>query len=126
MKKNSNLPLGYLLIIGTAFFTVFSYIFGKKVSRFLHPETVAFYWFFGAFVGTIVKRGILSIFDTRYKVLISDLRKYWLVMGITSVATVFGMVFWVMALRVVVPPHNFFFDEVSSCILCGIRIFVFK
>ena len=53
--RNKNL-VGYFFIIGTAFFTAFSYIFGKKVSDELFPETVAFYWFLGAFLVAILKR----------------------------------------------------------------------
>lgn len=120
MKKNSNMLLGYSLIIGTAFFTAFSYIFGKMVSLDLYPETIAFYWFFGAFLVALVKRWIFSIFDTKYKISISDLRKYSLVMGISSVATIFGMVFWVIALREIGPPMTSFlmkFQVVFSVIL---------
>ena len=57
--RNKNL-VGYFFIIGTAFFTAFSYIFGKKVSDELFPETVAFYWFLGAFLVAILKRVIFT------------------------------------------------------------------
>ena len=45
MNQKSDLISGYLLVIGTAFFTAFSYIFGKMVSTELHPETVTFIGF---------------------------------------------------------------------------------
>ena len=62
MKHDSNLILGYLFVVGTAFFTAFSYIFGKMVSDDLYPETVTFYWFLGAFLVAIINGIILIIF----------------------------------------------------------------
>ena len=56
INKKQNVLIAYALVMGTAFFTAFSYIFGKKVSEDLYPETVAFYWFFGAFLFAVIKR----------------------------------------------------------------------
>ena len=66
MKHDSNLILGYLFVVGTAFFTAFSYIFGKMVSDDLYPETVTFYWFLGAFLVAIINGIILSIFCNNF------------------------------------------------------------
>ena len=63
MNQKSDLISGYLLVIGTAFFTAFSYIFGKMVSTELHPETVTFYWFLGAFIVALINGFVYSIFN---------------------------------------------------------------
>ncbi len=100
--------LGYFFIIGTAFFTAFSYIFGKKVSDYLFPEVVAFYWFLGALIVAIFKRGIFSLFGFKFKVPLSDIGKYKKVMILTSIITVFGAASWVVALRIIGPPATSF------------------
>ena len=41
INKKQNVLIAYALVMGTAFFTAFSYIFGKKVSEDLYPETVS-------------------------------------------------------------------------------------
>ena len=119
-KKKSDVLFGYLLVTGTAFFTAFSYIFGKKVSEDLYPETVAFYWFFGAFLFAILKRTLFGLFGTKFRVNIDDLGQYKDVMIISSIVTVFGVAFWVIALRSAGPPVTSFlmkFQVVFSVIL---------
>lgn len=118
--SKSNILLGYFLVMGTAFFTAFSYIFGKKVSDDLYPETVAFYWFFGAFVFALIKRLIFSSIGTKFRVPLRDLSKYKEVMIISSIVTVFGVAFWVIALRSAGPPVTSFlmkFQVVFSVVL---------
>ena len=68
--------IGYFFIIGTAFFTAFSYIFGKKVSDDLFPETVAFYWFLGAFIVAVLKRIVFTGLGYKFSVPINELGKY--------------------------------------------------
>ena len=104
INKKQNVLIAYALVMGTAFFTAFSYIFGKKVSEDLYPETVAFYWFFGAFLFAVIKRLIFMVFGTKFRVPIKELSKYNEVMIISSIITVFGVAFWVIALRSVGPP----------------------
>ena len=120
VNKKSNLLFGYFLVMGTAFFTAFSYIFGKKVSEDLYPETVAFYWFFGAFLFALIKRLIFGAFGTKFRVPLKDLYQYKDVMIISSIVTVFGVAFWVIALRAAGPPVTSFlmkFQVVFSVIL---------
>ncbi len=119
-NKKSDLLFGYFLVMGTAFFTAFSYIFGKKVSETLYPETVAFYWFFGAFLFALIKRMIFSICGTTFRVPLKDLHKYKDVMIVSSIVTVFGVAFWVIALRAAGPPVTSFlmkFQVVFSVVL---------
>lgn len=119
-NKNQDVLFGYALVMGTAFFTAFSYIFGKKVSEDLYPETVAFYWFFGAFLFALIKRGAFGLFGTKFRVPINQLSKYKEVMIISSIVTVFGVAFWVIALRSVGPPVTSFlmkFQVVFSVVL---------
>ena len=120
INKKQNVLIAYALVMGTAFFTAFSYIFGKKVSEDLYPETVAFYWFFGAFLFAVIKRLIFMVFGTKFRVPIKELSKYNEVMIISSIITVFGVAFWVIALRSVGPPVTSFlmkFQVVFSVIL---------
>ena len=104
---NKNL-VGYFFIIGTAFFTAFSYIFGKKVSDELFPETVAFYWFLGAFLVAILKRVIFTGLGFKFSVPLNELGKYKKIMILTSFITVFGAACWVIALRIIGPPSTSF------------------
>ena len=120
MKKNTNILFGYTLVASTALFTAFSYILAKKVSNDLYPETVAFYWFFGAFLTACFKRAIFAFFGTNFRVPISALYKYRELMVFSSLITVFGVAFWVIALRTVGPPVTSFlmkFQVVFSVLL---------
>ena len=100
--------IGYFFIIGTAFFTAFSYIFGKKVSDDLFPETVAFYWFLGAFIVAVLKRIVFTGLGYKFSVPINELGKYKKIMILTSLITVFGAASWVIALRIIGPPSTSF------------------
>ncbi|NSW73538.1 DMT family transporter [bacterium] len=100
--------IGYFFIIGTAFFTAFSYIFGKKVSDNLFPETVAFYWFLGALIVAVLKRIVFTGLGYKFSVSINELGKYKKIMILTSLITVFGAASWVIALRIIGPPSTSF------------------
>ncbi len=120
MRTNSNLLLGYLLVIATAFFTAFSYIFGKMVSHTLYPETVALYWFFGAFTIGILKRWIVLALGIKQGFFISDLKKYIPITIISSIISIVGVALWIVALRIAGPPMTSFlmkFQVVFSVIL---------
>ena len=120
MNQKSDLISGYLLVIGTAFFTAFSYIFGKMVSTELHPETVTFYWFLGAFIVALINGFIYSIFNNKFKLIPSDLKDYKTVTIISSVITIVSVAFWVVALRTAGPPVTSFlmkFQVVFSVLL---------
>ena len=80
----------------------------KLISEDLYPERVAFYWFFGAFLFAVIKRLIFMVFGTKFRVPIKELSKYNEVMIISSIITVFGVAFWVIALRSVGPPVTSF------------------
>ncbi len=65
-KQYQKLPIrGYLFLVGTAFFTALSYIcgkylnFGKNFEKYLDPEVATFYWFFGAFVFSMIVTPLL-------------------------------------------------------------------
>ena len=90
------------------------------VSYTLYPETVALYWFFGAFTVGILKKWVLSAFDIKQRFCISDLKKYIPITIISSIISVIGVALWIVALRVAGPPMTSFlmkFQVVFSVIL---------
>ena len=118
--------LGYFFIIGTAFFTAFSYIFGKKISDSLYPETVAFYWFFGAFLVAVFKRFFFTALGFKFKVPLSDLGKYKKIMILSSIVTVFGAASWVIALRTIGPPATSFLMKFQVLFAVILGVFFLK
>ncbi len=114
-KSAGRFPLkGYVLIVGTAFFTALSYIIGKYLDigahegthSAAHPagsgldlETTTFFWFFGAFVAAF----ILSMFIPAQRKELGQFRKYGVIFLLTSAFTSVGAVLWVNSLWIIGP-----------------------
>ncbi|HSE83462.1 MAG TPA: DMT family transporter [Thermodesulfobacteriota bacterium] len=104
-EKPVKFPLkGYLFLVSTAFFTALSYIFGKAVNNDLNPETVTFFWFFGAFFFSIF--GVLLFPSQRTE--LRYLRKYTAIFLWSSVVTAIGAALWIISLRTIGPPLTSF------------------
>jgi drug/metabolite transporter (DMT)-like permease len=103
--KTNKFPLkGYLFLVSTAFFTALSYVFGKAVSRDLNPETVTFYWFFGAFFFSIFA---VMMFPSQRSEL-RQLKKYTTIFILSSIVTAIGAALWIFSLRTIGPPLTSF------------------
>ncbi len=102
-KPENGFPLrGYILIIGTAFFTAFSYAIGKYLNTGtsgLDPVTTAFFWFFGAFAAAFF---ISALMPSQRKE-IKKFRKYGTIFLLTSTFTSVGAVLWVSSLWIIGP-----------------------
>jgi drug/metabolite transporter (DMT)-like permease len=95
---------GYLFLVGAAFFTALSYVFGKLVNTDLNPETVTFFWFFGAFFFSIFSVMIIP----SQKAEVRNLRKYITIFLYSSIVTAIGGVLWIVSLRTIGPPLTSF------------------
>lgn len=95
---------GYLFLVSTAFFTALSYVFGRAVDRSINPETVTFFWFFGAFV---IGGGTFAIIPEQRRELRS-LRKYLTIFILSSLVTAVGAAFWIFSLRTIGLPLTSF------------------
>jgi len=102
-KPENGLPAkGYILIIGTAFFTALSYAIGKYLNteaNELDPVTTAFFWFFGSFVTAF----FVSALAPSQRKELKDFRKYGAIFLLTSVFTSVGAVLWVSSLWIIGP-----------------------
>jgi drug/metabolite transporter (DMT)-like permease len=104
-RKATKFPLkGYLFLVGTAFFTALSYVFGKAVDRNLNPETVTFFWFFGAFFFSIFAVMVVPSQRTELK----NLKKYATIFLWSSIVTAIGAALWISSLRTIGPPLTSF------------------
>ncbi len=93
---------GYLLIVGTAFFTALSYAIGKYLDTSgggLDPVATAFFWFCGAFVAAFF---ISALIPSQRKE-IRNPGKYKTILVLTSVFTSIGAVLWVGSLWIIGP-----------------------
>lgn len=105
-KQSSKLPItGYLFLIGTAFFTALSYIFGKYLDfgenfeRYLEPEVATFYWFFGAFLFAL----IVTPFIPSQRKELRNLRKYKKIFIYSGILTSIGAALWVSSVWTIGP-----------------------
>lgn len=102
--RKARYPLrGYFFLVGTAFFTALSYVFGKAVSQELNAETVTFFWFFGAF---FISTFALSIPSQRTE--IANFRKYLVICLYASAITCIGAALWIVSIRTIGPPLTSF------------------
>ncbi|MGH7890204.1 MAG: DMT family transporter, partial [Thermodesulfobacteriota bacterium] len=101
----SKFPIkGYLFVVSTAFFTALSYIFGKSVDENLNPETVTFFWFFGAFFFSMVVAIIVPSQRAEFR----NLGNYVTIFILSSVVTAVGSALWIVSLRTIGPPLTSF------------------
>lgn len=104
-KKIIKYPLrGYIFLVGTAFFTALSYVFGKAVNKDLNPETVIFFWFFGAFFFSIFAVMLIPSQRTELRYL----RNYVTIFVLSSIVTAIGAALWIFSLRTIGPPLTSF------------------
>lgn len=109
--KNIRFPLvGYLFLVGTAFFTALSYAFGRAFDKDLDVETATFFWFFSSFV--------LSIFVTfavpAQRAEIKKLRSYTKIFIYTSVLTSVGAALWILSIRTIGIPLTSFLMKAQT------------
>ncbi|HWP90623.1 MAG TPA: DMT family transporter [Thermodesulfobacteriota bacterium] len=110
-KTETRFPLkGYLFLVSTAFFTALSYVFGKAVNKDLNPESVTFYWFFGAFFFSIFA---VMLFPSQRGEL-RQLRKYTTIFILSSVVTAIGAALWIFSLRTIGPPLTSFLMKAQT------------
>lgn len=95
---------GYLLLVATAFFTALSYVFGKLVDKSLNPETVTFFWFFGAFFFAM----FVIVFIPRQRAELRHLGKYTKIFLLSSLVTSVGAAFWIISIRTIGLPLTSF------------------
>jgi drug/metabolite transporter (DMT)-like permease len=95
---------GYFFLMGTAFFTALSYVFGKSVNKDLSPETVTFFWFFGAFFFSMFSTVLVPSQRTE----IRRLRNYAAIFILSSLVTAIGAALWIFSLRTIGPPLTSF------------------
>ena len=95
---------GYIFLVGTAFFTALSYVFGKAVNKDLNPETVIFFWFFGAFFFSIFAVMLIPSQRTELRYL----RNYVTIFVLSSIVTAIGAALWIISLRTIGPPLTSF------------------
>ncbi|MEM4657929.1 MAG: DMT family transporter, partial [Candidatus Methanosuratincola sp.] len=90
--------------VSTAFFTALSYVFGRAVDRSINPETVTFFWFFGAFVVALVASALIP--EQRRE--LRSLHKYLKIFILSSLVTAVGAAFWIFSLRTIGLPLTSF------------------
>ncbi len=95
---------GYIFLVGTAFFTALSYVFGKAVNKDLNPETITFFWFFGAFFFSIFAVMLIPSQRTELRYL----RNYVTIFVLSSIVTAIGAALWIFSLRTIGPPLTSF------------------
>lgn len=95
---------GYFFIVGTAFFTALSYVFGKSVNKNLNPETVTFFWFSGATFFSMLTAMVVPSQRSELR----HLRKYLPIFVMSSVVTAIGSALWIISLRTIGPPLTSF------------------
>ncbi len=103
--QTSKYPLrGYFFIVGTAFFTAISYVFGKSIDKNLNPETVTFFWFSGAAFFSM----LTAIMVPSQRSELRHVRKYMAIFIMSSIVTAIGSALWIISLRTIGPPLTSF------------------
>jgi drug/metabolite transporter (DMT)-like permease len=103
--QTSKYPLrGYCFIVGTAFFTAMSYVFGKSIDKNLNPETVTFFWFSGAAFFSM----LTAIMVPSQRSELRHVRKYMAIFIMSSIVTAIGSALWIISLRTIGPPLTSF------------------
>ncbi|MER3447103.1 MAG: hypothetical protein C4291_09780 [Candidatus Dadabacteria bacterium] len=95
---------GYFFILGTAFFTALSYVFGKSVNKNLSPETVTFFWFSGAAFFSMLTAMMIPSQRSELR----HVRRYLAIFVMSSVVTAIGSALWIISLRTIGPPLTSF------------------
>lgn len=101
---------GYLYLVGTALFTALSYVFGRAIDRSFHPAAITFYWFFGAFLCSVLV--VLAIPSQRAEV--KHLRKYTKIFIYSSILTAVGAALWISAIKTIGIPLTSFLMKAQT------------
>lgn len=102
--------VGYLFLVGTAFFTALSYVFGRALDPSIDLGTATFFWFFGAFVCSIFV--VLAVPVQRAE--IRHLRSYVKMFIYTSILTSIGAALWIMSIRTIGIPLTSFLMKAQT------------
>jgi len=108
--KNRFPLVGYLFLVGTAFFTALSYVFGRALDASIDLETATFFWFFGAFVCSIFV--VLAVPAQRAE--IKRLRSYTKMFIYTSILTSIGAALWILSIRTIGIPLTSFLMKAQT------------
>ncbi len=101
---------GYLFLVATAFFTALSYVFGRLVDKTINPETVTFFWFFGAFLFAMMA----TVFLKGQRAELRSLGRYLPIFLLSSVITSVGAALWVTSLRSIGLPLTSFLMKAQT------------
>lgn len=108
---HSRFPIiGYIFLIGTAFFTAISYAFGRAVQRDFDAESAIFFWFGGALIFSFIT--VLLVPEQRDEA--KSLGKYWKIFLYTSIFTSIGAVLWIISIRLIGIPLTSFLMKAQT------------
>lgn len=93
-----------MFLICSAFFTSFSYIFGKAINNQLGPGTTVFFWFFGAFLCS----SLFIILLPSQRLEMRELRRYFPIFVYSSILTAVGAALWIASIWIIGPPLTSF------------------
>ncbi|MGI9554154.1 MAG: DMT family transporter [Thermodesulfobacteriota bacterium] len=111
VNSKERLPFsGYLFLIGTAFFTAVSYAIGKSLDKDLDPETTTFFWFFGAFVFSLIISPLIPSQRREFR----NLHSYKKIFIYSSVITSVGAALWIISLWTIGPALTSFLMKAQT------------
>lgn len=111
VRNPGRYPLkGYLLIVATAFFTALSYVCGRFVDKDLRPDTITFFWFFGAFFFAM----IVMMFIPAQRTELRNIRRYAKIFLLSSIVTSVGAAFWIFSIRSIGLPLTSFLMKAQT------------
>ena len=103
--NNKAFPIkGYLFLVCSAFFTSLSYIFGKAINNEFSPETTVFFWFFGAFLCSL----LVVVWLPSQRLEIRGVRRYFPIFVYSSILTAVGAALWIASIWIIGPPLTSF------------------
>ena len=110
-RGREKFPLtGYLFLVGTALFTALSYVFGRAIDRSFHPAAITFYWFFGAFLCSV----LVALVIPSQRAEVRHLGKYTKIFIYSSVLTAVGAALWVSAIKTIGIPLTSFLMKAQT------------
>jgi uncharacterized membrane protein len=93
-----------LFLLCSAFFTSLSYIFGKAINDESSPEATVFFWFFGAFLCSL----LVVIWLPSQRLEIRGVRRYFPIFVYSSILTAVGAALWISSIWIIGPPLTSF------------------
>ncbi len=101
---------GYLFLVSTAFFTALSYVFAKLLQRDLNPETITFFWFFGAFFFAM----FVVAFIPSQRAELKNLGSYKKIFILSSLVTSVGVALWIISIKTIGLPLTSFLMKTQT------------